>query len=66
VSAGGRTARNGVGEALGAAAPGDRLRRSREAPVVPEPGLLRPLARALIDLALALQHEDEEDERWTR
>jgi hypothetical protein len=34
--------------------------------VHPEPGALRPLARALVDLAVALKHEDEEDERWTR
>jgi hypothetical protein len=33
---------------------------------MPEPGSLRPLARALVDLALALEQEDEEDERWTR
>jgi len=32
----------------------------------PEPGALRPLARALVDLVLALDHEGEEDERWTR
>jgi len=31
----------------------------------PEIGALRPLARALVDLACALQ-DDEEDERWTR
>jgi hypothetical protein len=29
-------------------------------------GVLRPLARALMDLAVALEHEDEEDEPWTR
>ncbi len=29
-------------------------------------GVLRPLARTLIELALELEHEDEEDERWTR
>jgi hypothetical protein len=34
--------------------------------MVPEPRSLRPLARALLDLALALEHEDEEEERWTR
>jgi hypothetical protein len=32
----------------------------------PGPSALRPLARAVIELALALEHEDEEDERWTR
>jgi hypothetical protein len=35
-------------------------------PESPELGLLRPLARALMDLAVALEHEDEEDEPWTR
>ncbi len=29
-------------------------------------GVLRPLAQALVDLALAIEHEDEEDEPWTR
>lgn len=44
-----------------------RLRRStRWAPEPPEPGALRPLARALVDLVLALEHGEEEDERWTR
>jgi hypothetical protein len=33
---------------------------------MPEPGSLRPLARALVDLALALEHEDGEDEPWKR
>jgi hypothetical protein len=33
---------------------------------MPEPGSLRPLARALVDLALALEHEDGEGERWKR
>ena len=32
----------------------------------PEMGVLRPLAQALVDLALAIEHEDEEDEPWTR
>jgi hypothetical protein len=63
---GGGTARRGVREASGATAPRDRLRRSREAPLVSEPGWLRPLARALVDLALELEHEDEEDEPWKR
>jgi hypothetical protein len=31
---------------------------------MPEPGSLRPLARALVDLALLLEHENEEDEPW--
>jgi len=35
-------------------------------PELPEPGALRPLARALVDLVLALDHEDEEAESWTR
>ena len=35
-------------------------------PEPPGPGALGPLARALVDLAVALEHEDEEDERWTR
>jgi hypothetical protein len=35
-------------------------------PEPPEPGALRPLARVLVDLVLALHHEDEEDEPWTR
>jgi hypothetical protein len=30
--------------------------------VIPEPGSLRPLARALVDLALALERDHEEDE----
>jgi hypothetical protein len=60
------TARRGVREASGATAPRDRLRRSREAPLMPEPGSLRPLARAFVDLAFALEHDDEEDEPWKR
>ena len=32
----------------------------------PEPGALRPLARALVDLAMTLEHEEGEDEQWTR
>jgi len=28
----------------------------------PEPGALRPLARALVDVALALERQDEENE----
>jgi hypothetical protein len=65
VSAGG-TARHGVDRASGAAAPRDRLPHSGQASRAPEPGALRPLARALVDLAIALEREDEEDERWTR
>jgi hypothetical protein len=33
---------------------------------MPEQGSLRPLARALVDLTLALEHEDGKDERWKR
>ncbi len=29
-------------------------------------GVLQPLARVLVDLAVAQGHEDEEDEQWTR
>lgn len=65
MSAGGRTARNDVPRASGATPAGDRVHRSRLAPV-PEPGALRMLARALVDLALALEHEEEEERRWTR
>jgi hypothetical protein len=65
VSAGG-TARRGDREASSATAPRDRLRRSSEVPLMPEPGSLRPLARALVDLTLALEHEDGKDERWKR
>jgi len=65
MSAGG-TARRGDHEPTGAAAPRDRLLHSEPASRAPEPGALRPLARALVDLALALEHEDEEDVRWTR
>ena len=35
-------------------------------PEPPEPGALRALARALVDLALTLENEEEEDSRWTR
>ena len=66
MSASGRTARNGVGKPAVATVPGDRLRRSRQAQAVPEPGSLRPVARTLVDLALALAHEDEEDEPLKR
>jgi len=46
-----------------APAPRDRIPRSRRGePDSPEPDALRPLARALVDLAVALGHEDEEDE----
>jgi hypothetical protein len=62
VSAGG-TARRETREAWGAAAARDRLPRAGEAPGPPELGTLRPLARALVDLALALEHEDGEEER---
>lgn len=66
MSAGGETARNDVPEASGATPARDRVGSSRQALVVPEPGSLRSLARALVDLALALEQEEEEDERWTR
>jgi hypothetical protein len=32
---------------------------------VPKPGDLRTFARALIELTLQLEHEAEEDSRWT-
>jgi len=35
-------------------------------PEPPEMGVLQPLARVLVDLAVAQGHEDEEDEQWTR
>lgn len=38
------------------------LRQGAGRPGLPEPGALRPLARALIDLAVAIEDEDEEDE----
>jgi hypothetical protein len=60
------TARHGDYEPTGAAAPRDRLQHSGQASRAPEPGTLRPLARALVELAIALEREDEEDERWTR
>jgi hypothetical protein len=41
-------------------------RPGEDRPEPPRPGALGPLARALVDLAVALEHEDEEDERWTR
>ena len=42
------------------------VRPGADQPESPEMGVLRPLARALIELALELEYEDEEDERWTR
>jgi len=41
------------------------VRPGADQPESPEMGVLRPLARALMDLAVALEHEDEEDEPWT-
>jgi hypothetical protein len=54
-------------DASGVASPRTTLARpgaGRTEP--PEPGALRSLARVLVDLALALEQEDEEDEPWTR
>ena len=39
-----------------------KLRRSGKMLEPPEPGALRPLARALVDVALALERQDEENE----
>jgi hypothetical protein len=39
-------------------------REDRQEP--PEPGALGQLARVLVDVAVALEHDDGEDERWTR
>jgi hypothetical protein len=51
----------------GTTAPRGRLPRpGRHQPQAPEPSAMRPLARALVDLALALTREQEEDKRWTR
>ncbi|MGH2576138.1 MAG: hypothetical protein ACRDG9_00050 [Actinomycetota bacterium] len=41
-------------------------RPGEDRPEPPEPGVLGPLARALVDLAAAPENEDEEDKRWTR
>jgi hypothetical protein len=41
-------------------------RPGEDRPEPPGPGALGPLARALVDLALSLALEHEEDERWTR
>ncbi len=50
-------------EAPGATPPRTTLERPGVGPPeAPELGVLRPLARALIELALVLDHEDEEDE----
>lgn len=63
----GESNRRGEGTAQGATAARDRLVRPGPGrPGAPEPGALRLLARALVDLALALEHEDEEEGRWTR
>jgi hypothetical protein len=59
----GRQARRPVSEAKAPAEAGVRLQRSTgQTPRLPVSGALRPLARALVDLALALEHEDGEDE----
>ncbi len=42
------------------------VRPGADQPESPRMGVLRPLARALMDLAVALEREDEEDEPWTR
>ncbi|MGH2682090.1 MAG: hypothetical protein ACRDIX_02530 [Actinomycetota bacterium] len=46
--------------------PGRLPRRWREEPKPPQPGALRALARALVDLAAALREEEGEDERCER
>jgi hypothetical protein len=64
VSGGGR-ARPAEREAPDATQARDTLRRPGAGQgEPPEPGALRPLARALVDLALTI--ELEEDEAWTR
>ncbi len=66
MSTGGRARRDAPGSP-GATSLGDTLAVPRTGRLdAPEPGALRLLARAIVDLALALEHEDEEDERWTR
>jgi hypothetical protein len=67
----------GVGEGPARLRPANARRRARHrqrlplsvqewaSPGLPEPRALRPLARILVDLALALEHEDEADEPWT-
>ena len=63
----GRKARRPDAEADSPAQAGVRLPLSTgQAPWLPVPGALRPLARALVDLALALEDGEEEDSRWTR
>ncbi len=58
---------NGERQAAGATPSRSTLARpGSDQPESPEMGVLRPLARTLIELALELEHEDEEDERWTR
>lgn len=56
--------REAVGEALDdeVSRPGSRLRGKADEKS-PEPGTLRPLARALIELAVALRREDEKGAR---
>jgi len=64
VSAGG--SRCGTRKASGPTAARTRLKRlASRGPGPPEPGALRLLARAFVDLAVALERQ-EEDERWTR
>lgn len=66
MSAGGKAVPAG-GEALGATAVRGRLARSNAGWLEPpEPGALRPLARALVDLALTLEEAEEESKPWTR
>ncbi len=54
-------------EAQGATPAGTTLARPGAGqPAPPEPRALRALARVLVDVALAMEHEDKEDEPWTR
>jgi hypothetical protein len=60
-------ARRAGTESQGTPAPRDRLQRSEAGqPQPPESGAMRTLARALVDLAITIGREDEEDEPWTR
>ncbi len=66
--------RAGRGKVAGGAAtpegttpPRDRLSRpGTDRSEAPGPGAMRPLARALLDLALVLTREKKEGKRWTQ